>query len=240
MKSIILAGGYGTRLKEAGEGLPKGLIAVGETTLVERVVDELRALGISEIALVTNEKYYSHYSRWAGNQKNISLVNDGTTSPETRLGALGDLLLVIQTLGWEDDAILVAPSDTYYEFPLSLFRNMVQKSPNDFATIVRKMDMGDIKNRLGCAILNELNQIVDFVEKPEDPPSPYAAIPFYYYPAQAHALLTQYAAAGNSMDAPGNIIPWLLKRGLPVRACVVDHRTIDVGTPKDRETLKTV
>ena len=73
-----------------------------------------------------------------------------------------------------------------------------------------------------------------------DPPSSYGVVPFYYYPAKIHSLLAKYEKEGNSMDAPSNIIPWLLKNNLPVRACIATHNTIDVGTLKEIEELRNI
>ena len=241
MKSIILAGGYGTRLGEMGEQLPKGLIEFNGTNLISRVVDELTKIGVSDIAVVTNSKYFALFENWVAGQKaKITLLSDNTTSPENRLGALGDLNFAIHKLGWEKENILVTPSDTYFTFSLSTFMDSIQKNPQQFSTIVRKMDTENIKERLGCAVLSETGMITTFVEKPVAPPSPYAAIPFYYYPSEIHTLLHQYAAEGNSMDAPGNIIPWLLKNNYPVHAHIVTDNTIDVGTLKEVELLKSM
>jgi glucose-1-phosphate thymidylyltransferase len=243
MKSIILAAGYGTRLGEIGEKLPKGLIETENSTLVGRVVSELRSSNIEEIAIVTNNKYYPAYKSWAESEKQedmIKLLNDGTTAPENRLGALGDLLFAINELGWQDEDILVAPSDTFFAFPLSKFLEFVNSDSKSFATIVREMAIQEIKNRLGCAVVSPDGEITNFTEKPENPPSVFAAIPFYYYPAGTSSLLIQYMNEKNSSDAPGSIIPWLLKKNIKVRAFRVIENTIDVGTVKELHILSSL
>lgn len=238
-KSIVLAGGYGTRLLDVGQLIPKGLIEYQGTNLINRVVNELQKINIHEIAVVTNAKYFKQYQEWqTATSADVTLLNDTSTSPENRLGALGDLSFAINALGWSNEHILVAPSDTYFAFPLTSFQTTINQYPEEFVTIVRDVGKDAIKNRLGCAVISDTQLITDFVEKPESPQSPYAAIPFYYYPPAILGLLPQYQAEGNSMDAPGNLIPWLLKKSIPVHACVVTDTTIDVGTPAELALLQ--
>jgi glucose-1-phosphate thymidylyltransferase len=241
IRALILAAGYGTRLKTIGNNLPKGLITFGNTCLVQHVISELHNNNISEAAIITNEKYYAKYKSWldCGSYKCI-LLNDKTRSADERLGALGDLKFAIDQLGWQKENILVVPSDTYFSFSLKPFLNTIAKHPDDFSSIVRKMDIEEIRNRLGCAILSTKKLITKFVEKPAEPPTNYGSIPFYYYPAKIHKLLAKYAAEGNSMDAPGNIIPWLIKNKIPVRASIVSENTLDVGTMVEIEKLRSI
>ena len=94
----------------------------------------------------------------------------------------------------------------------------------------------------GCAVLNESKKIVKFIEKPSSPPSNFAAIPFYYYPRQFLVLLKDYQNEfvndQKKMDAPGNIVPWLIKRGVVVNAYITDKPTLDIGTPQDLEEFR--
>jgi glucose-1-phosphate thymidylyltransferase len=240
-KAIILAAGYGTRLGKAGEQLPKGLIEFNHTNLISHVVTELHSNHVTAIAVVTNAKYYDQYHRWADSQPpGITLINDHTTSPANRLGALGDLRFAIDQLGWQKQNILVAPSDTYFTFPLASFLATITQSPADFAAIVKIMPPEVIKNRFACAALSPDHQILECVEKPEVPLWPYAVLPFYYYPAEIHPLIAKYQAEGNSPDAPGSIIPWFLKNTVRVNACLVADEALDIGTPTELDLLKKI
>jgi glucose-1-phosphate thymidylyltransferase len=241
MKAIILAAGYGTRLGQVGENLPKGLITYKNTTLIGHVIAELENIQIEEVVVVTNAKYFEHYREWSKKQPiKINLVNDLTVSSDQRLGALGDLKYAIEQAGFIGQNIMVLPSDTYFEFPLNRFLETIKISPDEFAVIVKEMDPEIIKNRLGCAKISEDNKIIEFVEKPENPLWPFGVMPFYYYPANVVTLIERYKSEGNSLDAPGSIISWLLKNKVSVNACIVKDKTIDVGTIKEMETLKTM
>lgn len=238
MHGLILAAGYGTRLKEYGEKTPKGLIPYQKSVLVEHVITEFLKNGIDTITLVTNERYKEVYRKFLSSKSyKIQVLSDGMSDPEHRLGGLGDLLFVLETLKLNNRDLLVAPSDTYFAFSFSKFLSQIALHPGDFCTVFRKMNEEEIRGRLGCATL-EKDRVVAFIEKPEHPPSLFGAVPFYYYPSKVLKLLTNYKMEGNSMDAPGSIIPWLLKKKLPVYAYAVTSPTLDVGTVSDVRALQ--
>lgn len=238
MKGIILAAGYGTRLKEYGEAVPKGLIPHNNSFLVSHVLQEFISCGIQSMTMITNDKYLKTYQSFLSTTPyQVKIISDGTDKAENRLGGLGDLLYVTQQPGWVHENCLVAPSDTYFEFSFTDFLGFTSLHPDGFCTVVRQLPIAEIAGRLGCVTI-EADRIISFIEKPPHPVSPYAAIPFYYYPAQIMSLLSVYQQEGNSMDAPGSFIPWLLSRQLPVFAYQVSSRTLDVGTMSDVSTLK--
>lgn len=239
-KAIILGGGFGTRLNGAVDG-PKGLIEVGGATLFGRMIDDLRQTpDISETALVANARYYDQYKLYLEEHYpdfSIILVNDGAFTPEEKKGALGDLMFSLDELDWWQNDILVLPTDTYYSFKIARLRKFFSEQQS-FVTVVREFeDKSKIKNKLGCAVMKG-EQVVGFIEKPEDPPSCFAAIPFYIYPKEILPILKQYSNEGGNMDAPGSIIPWLIEKGIKVYALNVTGLTIDVGTPDDLKRLQ--
>lgn len=245
MHALLLAGGFGTRLQGAIGKAPKGLISVeaeGKTLLGRMVDDLLKINDIQTIGLVTNNLHSKSFSDFFGLKyfaEGIKIINNGITTPEKRLGALGDLQFAANQLGWQQNDVLALSPDTYYRFSLQDFVNQTRKK-NGFMTVVRKFaDRAQISGRLGCAIVDEkTGMITEFVEKPDDPPSDLGAVPFYYYPQRVLEMLKAYAAEGNNMDAPGNIIPWLIIRQEPVFAFISPEITHDVGKPEDLELLK--
>lgn len=234
MNILILAAGFGTRLLEYGEVTPKGLIPSAHGTLMNHILDESFKLK-SPLALVTNEKFYTTYSNWLSKEypaNSVQILNDGVSKPEERRGAIGDILFALEQLKWEDDDLLVTPSDTFFEFSLTEFATFAQDA-GIFSTVVR--DLGErslIANRLGCPTVSD-ERIVAFEEKPSSPATTLAAIPFYFYPKHILGLLADYKLAGGNTDAPGSVIPWLLTKQIPVGAFQTSSRTLDVGTPED-------
>lgn len=239
LNAIILAAGFGTRLNGA-INLPKGLIKSAGSTLLGHIIQDIQQTKpIAKTTLITNTKYHSQYRDWLKAtfpDFPITIINNHIATNDKRLGALGDLIHALDhTNGWSQDT-LVLPSDTYYSFALNDLINFYSQHQG-FVTVIRSMDKAEIKNRLGCAVLDN-SQITQFIEKPANPPSNFAAIPFYIYPANHLSLLKDYQQQGGNLDAPGSIIPWLINNDGPVYAMIVDTPTIDVGTPPDIKTLK--
>jgi len=241
-KALILAGGFGIRLKRMSENLPKGLIPCGETTIIGRIIKDLQQTpGVHKTGLISNDKFYHQYQAWLkkeGLDSKIKLINNEVKLPEKRLGAIGDLLLALDTLSWWNNHILVLPSDTLYSFRVNDLLRFFFKHQG-MVTVVRKFkDKSEIANRLGCAILQG-KRIVKFVEKPTNPPSFYGAIPFYVYPVNILPMIRKYQEEDQSLDTPGAIIPWLIRKEVPVYAFITDQPTLDIGKPEDLTKAKT-
>lgn len=237
----ILAAGFGTRLNEIGQQLPKGLIPYKETTLLGRMLNDLaHSSWQGKIALTTNNKFFDQYSQYLKNNfpdLEIAVINNEVDVPEKRLGALGDLKLTLDRLNWYDQDLLVLPSDTFFTFPLPDLFSFYQKH-HGFVTAFHELpDKAIIANRLGCGVLDG-DRVVEFIEKPADPPSNFAAVPLYFYPQNLLTRIDEYIKEGENLDSPGQIVGWLIKKGIPVWGFTYQGEYLDVGTVKDVEQLK--
>ena len=100
MKSVILAAGYATRLGELTKNFPKPLLQIGQNTILGRILDDIDTIPeITEHIIVTNHKFAPIFEKWAAEQhytKPLRIIDDGTETNETRLGAVCDLLLAIK------------------------------------------------------------------------------------------------------------------------------------------------
>ena len=124
MKAIILAAGYATRLYPLTKDTPKALLPVAGRTILDRLLDGMRAIPeIDHIHLVTNHRFAPAFEEWRQTAQvhcPITVHDDGTTSNEDRLGAVGDIAFVLERAGIDDD-LFVAASDNLFTFPLSDF-----------------------------------------------------------------------------------------------------------------------
>jgi glucose-1-phosphate thymidylyltransferase len=232
---LFLAAGFGTRLGKTGEKTAKGLFrnANGQTITDLLIKDLWQFPFIKDYALVTNQRFYQQYQdHFNQNYPNlkIKIINDGANSPKNRLGAIADLILALDVLNWWNKNVLVLPSDRNPGSILAKLIQFAQKHPLAFNTVLRITDKSEIKNKRGCAVINEQNEITDFVEKPANPPSNLASVPFYIFPKKSLALVKKYKNSGGNMDAPGNLIPWLLENNFPVYAYVTKEEALDIGT----------
>jgi glucose-1-phosphate thymidylyltransferase len=244
---IILAGGFGKRTEGVLNHLPKTLIVTSDgKTILDHLIEDLKQNGLlKNISIVTNGKYYgviANHIKKIYPTFNIQIINNWTQTAEDKLGALGDLMFTLKKIKNKTGPFLVLSSDTNYwkSFSIKNFLDFFDKNKNgSFVTVVRDVkDPKIIKNRFGCAVLNSKNEFVEFIEKPSDPPSTYASIPFYIYEKEHIALLKKYAESGNNLDSPGNVLSYFLKNKIKIKAFVVKSDIIDAGTPEDIERAR--
>ena len=229
MKAVILAAGYATRLYPLTHDRPKHLLEVGGRPILDLLLDRLPVEELETVYVVTNSKFAPRFREWAeSHPAGIEVIDDGTTSDDDRLGAIGDLQLVIST-GIDDD-LLVAAGDSLFSDPLDGFVRFARERA---APVIAAYDVGDLEEikRLSAIEVDEDSRVTSFQEKPERPTSTLAGIALYFYPRSMLPLVAEYLEAGNNPDQPGRLLQWLHER-TPVYAWLVPGRWFDIGTPE--------
>jgi glucose-1-phosphate thymidylyltransferase len=213
VKAVILAAGYATRLRPLTDDVPKHLLPVGGRPMLDWVLDRVREVEeVDATHLVTNSRFAPAFERWAGPHA-VAVHDDGTTSNEDRLGAVGDLRLVIEAAGLEDDELLVLAGDNLFELSLPRFVEWWRAKPQP-ASAVPLHDVGDLElaTHYGIAETDDEERIVRFVEKPSDPPSTLASTLIYLVSPEHVRLVRTYLAEGQSPDNAGSFLGWLAAR----------------------------
>lgn len=237
MKCILLCAGYATRLFPLTKNFPKALLKVGPKTILDYIVDDLDKVDeIDDIYIITNNKYYSHFLEYTKNKKNISkeitVINDGTTSNSDRLGAIGDIIYTLKTQNIDDD-ILVMASDNLYTFAIKEFIDFYNKTSCSCVALKTSYDLEELR-RFAVTNIDSNNTIIDFTEKPKNPKYNYAACALYIYKKEHLPYFDKYIAEGNNKDAPGNFVAYLYKKE-NVKGFVFNGECYDIGT---HESLK--
>jgi len=215
MKALILAAGYGTRLASVIQDTPKPLIPVGDRPLMDYVVDKLQSIkSLTEIAVVTNNKFTGHFQKWASTRTgklSIRVVNDGTNTPEERLGSVGDIRFVWQKETVLDDWLVIG-GDNLFDQDMSVFMNFaIEKTP---AMTIGAFDIKDIAaaTKFGVLGLDHEHKVTSFQEKPAKPLSSVIAMCVYYFPKQTLGFLEEYLSQSKAVDAAGSYIQWLSEK----------------------------
>lgn len=237
MKVLILGAGYATRLYPLTLTQPKPLLTVAGKPMIDYVMDNLAAItGIDRVYVVTNDKFAGHFQRWADDYAKrapfaFTIINDGSTDDTNKLGAIGDLNLVLQKERVDDDLIVVA-GDNLFSEKLGAFGEFCRAKN---APVLGVYDVGSIEaaKKYGVVAVNREGVIADFKEKPTQPASTLIGIALYYYPRATLPLVAQYLAEGNNPDQPGRLIQWLFPR-TPVFTWTVPGIWYDIGS---KETL---
>jgi glucose-1-phosphate thymidylyltransferase len=239
MKVVILAAGYATRLYPLTLTQPKPLLPVAGKPMVEHVLDNLAPIGgLDRIYVVTNAKFATHFQKWADGYRatkaklDFTIVNDGSTDDSNKLGAIGDLNLVLTRERVEDDVIVVA-GDNLFSDELTDFGRFCREKN---APVLAVYDVGDLEQvkKYNSISIDESGRITFFEEKPKSPQSTLTGIALYFYPRATLPLIKQYIAEGNNPDQPGRLIQWLYPR-LPVYTWKVPGLWFDIGS---KETLE--
>ena len=217
MKTIVIAAGYATRLGELTKNFPKPLLKIGNKSILERMLDDIDTIpDIDEHIIITNHRFASIFEDWAANQhyiKPITIIDDGTSTNETRLGAVGDLLFTMDKLHIDDDLLVVAADNLLF----FSFREFVDFAKAKQTSCIMYHEQPSIEKlqRTGVVVLDENNRVLEMAEKPQVPKTHFAVPPFYIYLCKDLDLVRHALANGCGVDAPGNLAHYM-----------VDHTTI--------------
>ena len=233
MKAIILAGGYATRLQPLTDDLSKCLLPVGGKPMVDWILDRVHEVEeIDEVHLVTNSRFARDFEHWAMFKGGVTVHDDGTSSNEDRLGAIGDVAFTLERAEIDDDVIVIA-GDNLFDYDLTDYIDFWRGKGIASAVAVR--DVGDLRlaSHYGIVALDGGDRVVEFVEKPAEPKSTLAATATYIYHREHVPLVGRYLAEGNAPDQSGSFIEWLRSRE-PVYGYSFTGAWLDIG---DKEQL---
>jgi glucose-1-phosphate thymidylyltransferase len=226
MKALILAAGYATRLRPLTDDIPKMLLPLADRPMLDYLLDRLHEVDeIDAIHLVTNARFAEAFRDWA--PEGVAVHDDGTTSNEDRLGAIGDIAFAIERGGLEGEDLLIVAGDNLIGYSLADFVAFWHDKDGS-AIAVRQIADSELLKQYGVVELDENDRVVALEEKPAEPKSDLAATAAYVYRAEHLALLPGYLEEGNPPDAPGNYMVWLHTRE-PVYGYRVEGEWHDIG-----------
>lgn len=234
MKAVVLAAGYATRLYPLTLDRPKALLPVAGRPMVEHVLASLAPIReLDGLYLVTNAKFAAQFREWAAGYEplDVTIVDDGTSDEETRLGAIGDLELVIRRERLDDDLIVVAGDNLFTETLEAFARVGLGRQ----APVLAVYDVGSLEEirKYNAIAVDDEGRITFFEEKPERPTSTLTGIALYFYPGSTLPLVRRYLEEGLNPDQPGRLVEWMY-RVTPFYTWRLPGRWFDIGS---KETL---
>ena len=228
MKCLILAAGYATRLYPLTENFPKPLLPVKGKPILDWLIDDIDKLGaVDEYVVISNHKFARHFDEWAKNKtQKIAVVDDGTESNETRLGAVCDVQFAIDKLCLCDDMLVIA-GDNLLDFSLTKF---IEYAQDKKTSCIMRYYEADEKRLTKCGVveIDAADKIINMEEKPPIPRSNWCCPPFYYYTREDAKLVKVGIERGCGTDAPGSYIAWLCKQ-TEVHAMQMPGKRYDIG-----------
>jgi glucose-1-phosphate thymidylyltransferase len=208
--------------------------------MIEWVLDNLAPIpDIETIYVVTNDKFATDFQNWADGYTNqhpnlkFKIVNDGSRSDADKLGAIGDIRLVINREDLTRAPLIVVAGDNLFSESLKDFGRFCQEKRQP---VLGVYDVGSTEEakKYGVIAVDETGVITSFEEKPADPKTTLIGIALYYYPKEAVSEFATYIAEGNNPDQPGRYVQWLYKR-MPVQTWEVPGTWFDEGSTETLE-----
>ena len=231
MKNVVIAAGYATRLGELTKNFPKPLLKIGENTILGRMLDDIdRIPEVDEHIIVTNHKFAPIFEKWAGEQhysKKMTIIDDGTSTNETRLGAVCDLLYAMEQLGVDDDLLVVA-ADNLLFFSFQEFVDFAKEKQTSCIMCHEQPSIEKLQ-RTGVVVLDEDMRVLNMEEKPEVPKSHWAVPPFYIYRKEDMDLVRHSVENGCGKDAPGNLAHYMVEH-TTMHAWQMSAGRFDIGS----------
>lgn len=231
MKNIVIAAGYATRLGELTKNFPKPLLQIGKSTILGRMLDDIDTIDdITEHIIITNHKFAPIFEKWAAEQtysKPVTIIDDGTETNETRLGAVCDLLYAMDQLKIDDDMLVVAADNLLF----FSFREFVDFAKAKQTSCIMCHEQPSIEKlqRTGVVELDAQMKVLGMEEKPQEPKSHWAVPPFYIYLKKDLELVRHSVENGCGKDAPGNLAHYMVEH-TTMHAWPMSAGRFDIGS----------
>ena len=231
MKNIVIAAGYATRLGELTKNYPKPLLKIGKSTILGRMLDDIDGIpDIDEHVIVTNHRFAPIFEEWAARQqyvKPITIIDDGTETNETRLGAVCDLLFAMEKLRINDDLLVVAADNLLF----FSFQEFVDFAKDKGTSCIMCHEQPSIEKlqRTGVIEVDEQMRVLSMEEKPQVPKSHWAVPPFYIYQEKDLDLVRHSVENGCGKDAPGNLAHYMVEH-TTMHAWPMSAGRFDIGS----------
>ena len=196
---------------------------------------------ISEISAIRVQK--ENFNSCSKYKKPITVVDDGTETNDTRLGAVCDLIMAINggmvpgveklsivnsQLSIINDDLLVVAADNLLFFSFQEFVDFA-KSKGTSCIMCHEQPSIEKLQRTGVVELDENLKVLGMEEKPQVPKSHWAVPPFYIYMKQDLALVRHSVENGCGKDAPGNLAHYMVEH-TTMHAWPMSAGRFDIGS----------
>jgi glucose-1-phosphate thymidylyltransferase len=228
VKALLLAAGYATRLRPLTDELPKPLLEVGGRPMVDWILEKVAECGeIDGVHLVTNAVHAGAFERWAAS-RGVLVHDDGTSSNETRLGAIGDIRFALEQGGLGGEPLLVIAADNLFDFSLAEYLAFGRRHRSASAIAVHRLDDASLARLYGVVELDAEDLVIGLEEKPAHPRSDLVSTATYLFCTEHLALIDGYLREGLPADPPGAFLTWLCERE-PVYGFRFQGEWLDIG-----------
>lgn len=220
--AVLLCAGRGTRLWPLTLTRPKALVRVANKAIVDRVLETLLPAGIERVVVVVSPEDRQLREHIAANCPR-ELELDFAVQPEPR-GLAHATACTAQAVG--DEPFLLHLGDELLEDGVAEFVETAAQQDAEATILLRKVPD---PSHFGVAVLDG-DTVVEVIEKPETPPSPYALVGIYVFRPSIFDAITSTAASDRTGEVElTDAIAQLIARGDRVTGVVFEKTWFDVG-----------
>lgn len=194
MKGVILAGGSGTRLHPLTRITNKHLLPIYDRPMIAYAIEALVQAGITEVMLVTGGTHAGEFLRLLGNGHEHGL-DRLLYAYQDRPGGIAEALGLTERFV-DGDPVLVMLGDNIVERSLRPTVERFCADPIGARIVLTAGQDPEHLQSLGVPVMDASGRIARIVEKPEDPPSPYAVTGIYCYDASVFDTISKLEPSG--------------------------------------------
>ncbi|KTG09034.1 UTP--glucose-1-phosphate uridylyltransferase [Haloprofundus marisrubri] len=228
MKAVVLAAGKGTRLRPLTDEKPKGLVEVDGQPILTHCFEKLARLGADEFIVVVGYKKEKVISHYGDEVQGVPI----TYAHQREQNGLAHALLTVEE--YIDDDFVLMLGDNVFEANLGDVLRRQREERADAAFLVEEVPEEEA-GRYGVCNTNDYGEIVEVIEKPDEPPTNLVMTGFYTFsPAIFHACHLVQPSDRDEYEIT-DAINLLLQSGRTIDAIRLDGWRVDVGYPEDRE-----
>ena len=230
IKALLLAAGYGTRLKPITLTTPKCLVKINGQPLLINWLDKLESIGCEEVLI--NTHYLSKEVEKTLSNWNNEKIKIKTVFEEKLLGTGGTLQ---NNIDFFDDCIgLIIHADNFTTLDLEkLLNSHFQRDPISILTMLTFKT--DRPKDCGVVITNKNGLLLDYFEKVNNPPSNIANGAVFVFEKSFLKFLENLEI--NYKDFCKDLIPKLKGK---IQTYFTNSIFIDIGTPQSLEKANTI
>ena len=229
MKSILLAGGTGSRLFPVTLGVSKQLLPVYDKPMVYYPLSVLMLAGIREILLISTPEDIKQYERLLGDGSQWGITILYKIQPEPK--GLAEAFLLGEEFIGQDSVCLILGDNIFYGLDFS----------SQLEAVVERTHMGaqatifgySVKDpqRYGVIEFDETGKAISISEKPETPKSDQAVVGLYFYPNEVVAIAKTIQPSARGELEISSVNQHFLKEGkLQVETLDRGFAWLDTGT----------
>ncbi|MEV5568012.1 glucose-1-phosphate thymidylyltransferase [Streptomyces sp. NPDC052196] len=226
MKALALAGGLGSRLRPFSHSMPKQLIPIANTPVLVHVLENLRDLGVTQVALVVGDR----------GQEIATVLGDNavpgveiTYIQQDEPRGLAHCIAIAQDFLGDDDFVMYLGDNMLVDGIGDIAEEFREKRPAAQIVVHKVPD----PRAFGVAELDEDGRVLRLVEKPQHPRSDLAVIGVYFFTSAVHAAVAAIQPSARGELEVTDALQWLVDQGFEVVARTYAGYWKDTGKVED-------